>query len=48
MTIIANKYKITGILGDGTFGKVFKAENILTKNNVAKKSKKKKRAEFEI
>ena len=30
--IIANKYKITGILCDGTFGKVFKAENILTKN----------------
>jgi len=40
--IIANKYKITGILGDGTFGKVFKAENILTKNNVAIKIEKEK------
>ena len=40
--IIANKYKITGILGHGTFGKVFQAENILTKNNVAIKIEKEK------
>jgi len=38
--IIGKKYKIIGELGDGAFGKVFKAENILTKNLVAIKIEK--------
>lgn len=38
--IIGKKYKIIQELGDGTFGKVFKAVNILTNNNVAIKIEK--------
>lgn len=40
--LIAKKYKIIEEIGDGTFGKVFKAENILTKNMVAIKIEKEK------
>jgi len=37
MTIIAKKYKILDILGNGTFGSIYKAENIRTKELVALK-----------
>jgi serine/threonine protein kinase len=33
--IIANKYKIVGKLGRGTYGDIYKAENIRTKAVVA-------------
>jgi len=33
--IIGNKYKILNEIGEGAFGKVFKAEHILSKVNVA-------------
>ena len=35
MTLIGNKYEIHNIIGEGTFGRVFKGINIRTKENIA-------------
>ena len=35
MTLIGNKYEIHNIIGEGTFGRVFKGINIRTKKNIA-------------
>ena len=34
-TIIGNKYEIHNIIGEGTFGRVFKGKNIRSKEDVA-------------
>ena len=35
MTIIGNKYQIQDLIGEGTFGKVFKGKNIRTNEEIA-------------
>ena len=34
-TIISNKYEILNLLGEGTFGKVFKGKNIRSNEEIA-------------